>query len=508
MQGETVLGYEPIGAAREAFLCRDRFFLLSGPVRTGKSRADLEKCHALMLKHRHVKTLFVRQTMQSLRKSALQTYEDDVLGNSVIEIGGVKRLARELICGSGSRESRTSYRYPNGSHIDLVGMADINRVLSTEYDLIFIQQLEECLFNDVQLLRTRLTGSAILQPDGTPFVQMMADCNPGPPTHWILEQEKLGFLRRFDAKLTDNPRWFNHQTGEWTPAGKALMEDLNLLQGHVYKRAVLGEWVAAEGARFPQFDYETHRFRFSDVFPNGIPFGWRILIGVDYGIGVPYCCLWMTIAPNGDIYVYREDYVGPKDGHVCTADEQVARMIMRTGENEIISAIVPDPTIWDSFPKHQINERDFRTKHECVADYYQKGFLDGGHRFACGLVRTYRSPERRKMGLATLDAYLTRGNGYPDLYIEENCECFMKEIIEAIWWRPENGIPKDDIDPKCADHAITAFYYPAGTVSQPSQASAEPITPTQILIARRKEQDERARRQFQRQFGARSRSRL
>lgn len=490
------------------FESRDRFILASGPVRTGKSRGCLEKIHALLLKHRNVKALFVRQTMQSLRKSALQTFEDDVIGNSVVQINGVRRSARELIVGSGSRESRTVYRYPNGSHIDLVGMADINRILSTEYDVIFIQQLEECLFNDVQMLRTRLTGSSILLPDGTPFVQILADCNPGPPTHWILEQERNGFLRRVDAKLSDNPRWFDHDTGEWTKAGQALMDDLNLLQGHVYQRAVLGEWVAAEGARFPQFDYETHRFRFRDAFPAGIPRGWKILMGVDYGIGVPYCCLWMAVDFDGNIWVFREDYQGPRDGHVVTADEQVARMVMLTGENEIISAIVPDPTIWDRFPRHQQSDEAFKPEHECVADYYQKGFLEGGHRFACGMVQTHRSPERRKMGLATIDKYLTRGNGYPDLHIEENCENFMKEIIEAIWWRPENGVPKDNIDPKCPDHALTAFYYPVGTLAAPPPRPAAVPTTTDLLLAKRKEQDERARRNFLREFGARARSRL
>jgi hypothetical protein len=66
----------------------------------------------------------------------------------------------------------------------------------------------------------------------------------------------------------------------------------------------------------------------------------------------------------------------------------------------------------------------------------------------------------RATALATYDLLLTRGNGYPDLYIERGCEQLWGELKGATW-DTRGGLSgkREDIDPRNPDHAITAGYY-------------------------------------------------
>lgn len=445
---QTVIPYRPIGSAREVFTARDRVLVVGGPVRTGKSRACLEYVHLCCLRYPGLRALFVRQTMSSMRDTALQTFEDDVLGETSIA---------SVIIGSADRGNRMVYQYPNGSRINLVGMADINRVLSAEFDIIYIQQLEECEFDDVQKLRTRLTGKVLPYPS-----RMICDCNPGPPTHWIVQKSKEGWLRLIDSRFEENPRWFDHDLGVWTEPGKLLMDDLDRLEGYVKDRMRYGKWVAAEGARWPFIQAYEHQFKMGDRFPYGLPEGYRKVMGVDFGTAAPYACLWLAIDEDKNVFVYREDY----QAGIGSA-EQAQRMVAKTG-NEYISGIYPDPTV---FNKPQDPHRDPQSvaNLKTVADYYREAFAPDD-RFG-SVVQIAADPKRRKIGMDLITTLLTRNNGYPDLWIEEGCKALWKELCEAVWHQPASGVHQEDIDPKCADHAITALYYPlivfyAGAVAE------------------------------------------
>ena len=70
--------YAPQGAALDLFSCRESEVLLSGPAGTGKSRACLEKLHALMLANPGARGLMVRKTQESIKNSGLVTYREHV----------------------------------------------------------------------------------------------------------------------------------------------------------------------------------------------------------------------------------------------------------------------------------------------------------------------------------------------------------------------------------------------------------------------------------------------
>lgn len=459
--------YEPRGSAVEVFKSRERVVFVDGPTRTGKSRGCLEKVHLLLQKYAGARALFVRQTLKSLRTTALVTYEDDVLGGTT--------LGHQIKAGA-SREARASYKYPNGSTIHLAGLDDISKVLSGEYDIIFVQQAEETCFDDIQVLTTRLSGKC------TPYRQLLGDCNPGPPTHWIKQKEAEGWLRLIQSNHTENPLLFDHKRGDWTPFGAEYIAGLDQMQGHLKDRLRHGLWVAAEGARFPQLDDKTHKFSARELWPRGIPDHYRIILGIDYGLADPYCALWIAVDEDKNCYVFREDYE-----RGLTADLQAKRVVNLTAENERVAAVYPDPTIWNKNPGHEGPTK-------CTADFYDAEFRKCDR--IGSMIKTSLSPGRRRMGFETIDVMLNRGNGHPDLFIERSCVNLWREMSEAVWAISTGGALKEDISPSCADHAITSLYYALSNYYSAAPAPEKPIDMAQVAKDWEQMRIDNARKRF------------
>ena len=400
--------------------------------------------------------------MRSLRSTALQTYEDDVLG-----------FMHPLRAGA-SREARMSYKYPNGSEIAIAGLDDITKILSGEYDLIFVQQMEECSFNDIQTLTTRLSGKAM------PYRQMLFDCNPGAATHWIKEKEESGWLRLLHSRHEENPLLYDRAIGDWTAFGREYIAGLDQLDGFIKDRLRYGLWVSAEGTRWTVIP-DVHIFRAHEKWPYGVPENQRILIGMDWGSHAPFAALWIAIDSNKDAYIFREAY---EPG--LTTDQQAELVVEMTAANERIHAIYPDPSVFNT------NSGGNKT----IASYYQDVFARD-KRFG-PVLEGERAQCRRKQGMATLDAMMGRNNGFPDLYIEQGCVNLIRELNEAVWYQPKHGLPKEDINPNCSDHAITASYY---ALNQWYDAPKNDLTlPTvdEVMAAHAKEVYDRGIKRFTR----------
>lgn len=103
--------------------------MLSGPGDTGKSRAWLEKLHYCADKYPKARLLIVRKTRASITQSAMVTYEQKVLPDGWL--------------GSLIRWNTTDqqYEYPNGSIIAVAGMDNAAKVLSSEWDIIYVQEV-------------------------------------------------------------------------------------------------------------------------------------------------------------------------------------------------------------------------------------------------------------------------------------------------------------------------------------------------------------------------------
>lgn len=281
--------YRPLGACKHLFFCRDEEVLVSGPAGTGKSRACLEKLHHMALANPGMRALMVRKTAASLTSSALVTWTRNVV-TEALEDGTV------VYYGGSSQES-PQYKYSNGSVVVMGGMDKATRVMSSEYDVIYVQEATELTENDWEALTTRLRYGRVS------FQQLIADCNPDAPTHWLKQRADRGTTLMLESRHEDNPTLFN-EDGTMTQSGKSYMKKLDNLTGVRYNRLRKGLWVASEGIIYEEFDPAIH---LKDSFE--IPDNWDRYWAVDFGYNNPFVCQHWALDPDNNLYLYREFYM-------------------------------------------------------------------------------------------------------------------------------------------------------------------------------------------------------
>lgn len=279
--------YEPHGSALEVFRRREPEVLMSGPAGTGKSRACLEKVHAICLKTPGVRALAVRKTGKSLASTGLVTYREHVAAES-IAAGHVKWFG-------GSQQEPASYRYANGSVLVVGGMDDPTKIMSAEYDVAYAQEATELTVKDWEAITTRLRNGRIS------FQQLIADCNPAQPTHWLKTRCDRGQTVMITCRHEDNPRLY--RGGLWTTEGQAYIAKLDALTGVRKNRLRYGQWVAAEGLIYEHFDPSVHV-----IDPFAIPANWVRWWTIDFGFTNPFVLQWWAEDPDGRLYLYREIY--------------------------------------------------------------------------------------------------------------------------------------------------------------------------------------------------------
>ncbi len=282
--------YQPYGNAVELFYCKAPEVLYEGAAGTGKSRACIEKLHLLAMKYPGAKLLMVRKTLVSLSGSGIQTYEQHVAKEHL--------ATGEVQFFGGSTREPASYRYKNGSRIVLGGMDKALKVMSTEYDIIYVQEATELTENDWEALTTRLRNGKI------PYQQLIADCNPDMPTHWLKLRCDRGQTQSIPSRHEDNPVLFNQSTGLHTPAGAAYMKALDNLTGVRYERLRLGIWAAAEGLVYEEYNPSVHVVN----KPKEPPADWTRFLSIDFGFTNPFVCQFWAIDHDGRAYLYKEIY--------------------------------------------------------------------------------------------------------------------------------------------------------------------------------------------------------
>jgi len=282
--------YAAYGAAADAWRSKATEVLLSGPAGTGKSRAALEKLHALMLKYPGARGLIVRKTRESLTSTGLVTFREHVAKEAL--------SSGLVVWYGGSTAEPPQYRYANGSRIMVGGMDKPTKMMSSEYDVIFVQEAIELTVTDWESLTTRLRNGVL------PCMQLLADTNPAQPAHWLKQRSDAGATVLMESRHEDNPRLYDHGAGAWTPEGVAYMARLDALTGVRKQRLRYGKWTSAEGLVYEGYDPAVH------LAPRikRPPKSWRLFWVVDFGFTNPFVCQWWGEDPDGRLHMYREIY--------------------------------------------------------------------------------------------------------------------------------------------------------------------------------------------------------
>jgi phage terminase large subunit len=411
--------------------CRDREVLLSGPSGTGKSMACLQKID-LAASQTPMRAAIVRKLRTALTQAALVTFNEKVLPPPPNAVW--------------FHHESQEYRYPNGSRVVVAGLDDPQKILSTDFDLIYVQEATEVEERDWQILVTRLRNNQLS------YQQILADCNPSYPNHWLKLRCDAGQTTMLGSHHEDNPQLYDHAAAAWTPFGLEYLKTLDSLSGYLHKRLRLGLWVAAEGMFYPEWDPEQHLV---DAFD--IPADWPRWISVDYGFAVPFCALWLTRDPETRaVYVYGEAYGSG------LRDEQQADVIKRRTADEPgkILQIVLDPSMFN--PRTE-------QKRPSIAQVY----ADRGLARLCS-QGIFPGQNARKQGWAILRRALAHDEGPPRLrLLRGRCPNLERELPALV---------RDPLDPEdtlqtirtkeVSDHAVDALRYGLCTEALPAPPPA------------------------------------
>jgi len=340
--------YSPRGSAVRLFNCRADEVLVSGPAGPGKTRACLEKILMMALlngvirtdratglpvadaagkpvQHRPFVGLIARKTHKSLTSTTLETWRQHVAAEAIA--GGL------CVYYGGSATEPPQYRFANGSKILLTGLNDVTRVMGAEVDLVYVGEATELVPKDWEFLTSRLRNGAIS------FQQIVADCNPDRPTHWLKQRCDEGLTTILYAQHWENPRYFEdvgpagstdldpgtveeHEGRLYrlTPAGVSYLGRLDNLTGVRKQRLRFGLWTAADGLVYENWDPSVH---IAETRPKTIPWEWPRYWVIDFGYKNPFVCQWWAQTPDDQLVMYREIY------HTGRLVEDHARQMLR-----------------------------------------------------------------------------------------------------------------------------------------------------------------------------------
>lgn len=298
---------------RRLWETRDFEAIVSGPAETGKTYGSLLYVDHLLRTYPGAQGVMLRKTYAALGGAAVLTYKRIVATQGAVKTFG--------------GEKPEWFDYPNGSRLWVIGLDNPGKVLSSERDLIYVNQAEELSLEDWETLTTRCTGRGSVMP----FTRLIGDCNPGSPTHWIRQRETEGKLLLLESRHEDNPALFDER-GQMTEQGRRTLAVLDNLSGVRKDRLRFGRWVQAEGAVYEAWDTAVH---LKDALPEGAK-DWRRIRSIDFGYTNPFVCQWWAIDPDGRMWLYREIY------RTQRTVRDHARDIRRLSEGERIEATVAD----------------------------------------------------------------------------------------------------------------------------------------------------------------------
>jgi PBSX family phage terminase large subunit len=242
----------PTGKQRDFILHSDaRVNIMHGSVRSSKTvGANIRWVEAVLSAHPDHNLIMAGRTLGTLERNVLSTFSQ-IPGLKIQHKRSLKKawiFGREIWLEGGSDEA---------AHQKIAGET-LGAAYVDEGSLI-----PESFFN---MLISRLSEEG---------AQLFLTTNPGGPAHYLkkkwLDREDELDLKSWHFRLEDNPHLDPAYVAE-------LKRQFGPPTSLFYRRYILGEWVAAEGAVYAHFDRALH-------VVSSIPDGpmKAMVVGVDYG---------------------------------------------------------------------------------------------------------------------------------------------------------------------------------------------------------------------------------
>lgn len=156
---------------------------------------------------------------------------------------------------------------PKKSTIQFFGLDDIEKIKSTEFNLIWMEEATGFTYEDFSFLQTRLSAE---KPEGWARNQIILSLNPSDARGWIrtklLPQQDVCLI---ESTYKDNP----FLDDDYIRNIEALKDN----NPRMYKMLVLNQWGVSEGRVFDKWELydETTAPKAFDQVLYGLDFGWN-----------------------------------------------------------------------------------------------------------------------------------------------------------------------------------------------------------------------------------------
>lgn len=450
----TTLGwYRPRGAAAELRDTTATEVLLSGPAGTGKSLGVLAWMFDLAVHNPGMRGLMIRKTAKSLTGSALVTWREHVIAEA--------KTTGYVDFYGGSAEEPAQYRFHNGSKVMLSGMDNSDRVMSTEFDYIFVQEAIELTLEDWEKLITRLRHGVL------ETMQLVGDTNPSTPTHWLKQRCNRGATQLIQSRHEDNPTLFD-DTGEASSFGLWYLGILDQITGVRKERLRFGRWVSAEGIIYDLWDEAVH---IVDQFVP--PDDWDRYWVIDFGLTNPFVCQWWAVDGDGRHWLYREWY---RSDMIVEDHAKIMLLLTRDMTSDDIPEHLEELTPESDLS--QIQSSELRALPWCepkpkaiICDHDAEGRATLKRHLGLGTtaakktvvpgievaqVRLRKQADGLPRALFMRDALVSRD---PILDREEKPCSTIEEITGYIWAKSPDGKPNKEEPLKLNDHGCDCYRY-------------------------------------------------
>lgn len=390
--------FEPNEKQKLFYLARKKHVGFGGAKGGGKSHGVRDKSKALALRFAGIRILIMRTSYPELYKNHIEI------------------LRRECLKVAKYVDNKKQLTFCNGSIIDFMYCSkdkDLDRLQGVEYDVIFIDEAGQFSEHQMKVIASYCRGVNKFPK------RIYYTMNPGGQGHAYL---KRIFIDKIYEKGEDPDDYEFIQA--LVTDNKALMEldpdyvkQLEALPEKLRKAYLYGDWNIFEGQVFEDFINDKEHYedgKYTHVIkPFNIPSDWNITRSFDWGYARPFSCGWWACNHDGRVYRILE-YYGcrgePDVGVKLVPNEVFAKIHEIETEHPLLRGKhirgVADPAIWDAQTGESI--ADTAAKHQLFFD---------------------KADNSRIAGLMQLHYRLRFDkNGYPMMYVFENCKDFIRTI--------------------------------------------------------------------------------
>ena len=368
----------------------------------------------------------------------------------------INPLRSELHGVAAYNSTEKMFRFPNGSSIKFGycnADKDLGQYQGAEYDVIFLDEATNLDEMWIKKITACLRGANSFPK------RLYCTMNPGGRSHGYIrrlyidkkyeEGEDPADYTFIQSLVTDNKVLLKEQPD--------YIKQLEALPPKLREAWLYGRWDIFEGQFFEEFretpdpakaaeegctveDLLKQRRWTHVIEPFAPPKGWTVCRSYDFGYNKPFSCAWWAVDYDGVLYRIMELYGctnTPNEGVKWSPDRQFAEIARIEREHPWLAGKqilgVADPAIWDASRGVSIAEDAAR----------------------CGVLFTPGDNNRIAGWMQMHYRFQFDANGYPRMYIFNNCAGFIRTIPGLMYseTRPE------DLDTDGEDHIADETRY-------------------------------------------------